>query len=141
MNPGAPQAALVALHRLTGEVLWKSAGAPAAYAAFISGQFGGRSQIVGHDALSLGGWDPQTARQPWSPVPHQTGDFNGPTLLDLNGRLLVTTENNGTRLYGFGADGRILKVPLAHNDAFSADASTPVVVGVRWSGALPDCMA
>ena len=131
----------MALHRLTGEVLWKSAGAPAAYAAFIGGQFGGRSQIVGYDALSLGGWDPQTARQPWSPVPHQTGDFNGPTLLDLNGRLLVTTENNGTRLYGFGADGRILKVPLARNDALSADASTPVVVGVRWSGALPDCMA
>ncbi|MHC4199201.1 MAG: outer membrane protein assembly factor BamB family protein, partial [Planctomycetota bacterium] len=34
VNPGGPKASIVALHRRTGEVIWRCAGAQAAYASF-----------------------------------------------------------------------------------------------------------
>lgn len=127
VHPGAPAAALVALNRFTGQLVWKSRGGPAAYAAFIYGRFGGRWQIVGYDAQSLGGWDPQTGRRLWALVPPNSGDFNVPTPSEVNGQLLVATENNGTRLYGFEKNGRIRTPPLAHNTELAPDCSSPVV--------------
>ena len=55
------------------------------------------------------------------------GDFNVPTPIAIDGRLLVTSENNGTRLYGFDQHGRIIAEPLAQNDDLAPDTSTPVV--------------
>jgi outer membrane protein assembly factor BamB len=52
-----------------------------------------------------------------------------PTPIVLDGKLLVTTENNGTRLYGFGSDGQIKSAPLAVNEDLAPDTSTPVVHG------------
>jgi hypothetical protein len=134
VNPGAPEASLVALDRFTGQVIWKTRGGPAAYAAFILAELGGRRQIVGYDAISLGGWDPETGRRLWTLVPPSTGDFNVPTPLPINGQLLVATENNGTRLYGFTKDGVILPKPVAENRALAPDSSSPVVIGGRVVG-------
>jgi len=127
VNPGAAEASLVALERRTGAVVWKSPGAPAAYASFIVGTFGGVRQIVGYDAESLGGWDPQTGRRLWRLEPEE-GDFNVPTPVNVGGRLLVSTENNRTRLYGFDAQGQIEPKPLAISRDLRPDSSTPVVV-------------
>ena len=134
VNPGALDAALVALDPADGKVLWKTPGAPGAYASFIHATFGGVEQIVGYDAVSLGGWDPRTGKRLWELLPPEPSDFNVPTPIVLDGKLLVATENNGTRLYGFDRTGRIRPKPLAVNEALAPDTATPVVVGGKVFG-------
>jgi outer membrane protein assembly factor BamB len=128
VNPGAKDASLVALDHRTGDVIWKTPGAAAAYGSFILGRFGGVEQLVGYDAISLGGWDPKTGKRLWRLVPEVEGDFNVPTPINIDGKLLVATENNGTRLYGFREAGRIIQEPLEYNELLGPDTATPVVV-------------
>jgi len=128
VNPGAADASLVALSLYTGEVIWKTPGGPAGYGSLILGTFGGVHQIVGHDAESLGGWDPNTGRRLWTLPPGKKGDYNVPTPVDVSGRLLVTTENNGTRLYDFLPNGQIQPAPVGQVRDLAPDTSTPVVV-------------
>ncbi|MCC6123587.1 MAG: PQQ-binding-like beta-propeller repeat protein [Pirellulales bacterium] len=134
VNPGSPRAALVALDRHSGKEIWRSPGFPSAYASFIAGTFGGVRQIVGYDEKSLGGWDAATGRRLWTLVPPQTGDFNVPTPLDAGGKLLVSSENNGTRMYGFASGGVIRPEPLAENADLAPDTSTPVFAGGKVFG-------
>lgn len=134
LNPGGPAASLVALNRESGEVMWKTAGEESAYASFIAGTFGGRFQIVGYDAVSLGGWDPGTGRRLWTLAPPLSGDFNVPTPVEIDGKLLVATENNGTRLYGFRKGGVINPVPLAENEDFSPETCSPLSAQGRVFG-------
>jgi len=126
VSPGAKDASLAALDLYTGEVLWKTPGERAAYASLILGTFGGVRQIVGYDAVSLGGWDPNTGRRLWELLPSKKGDYNVPTPVNVNGQILLSTENNGTRLHAFGGDGRILPTPAAWNPNLKPDTSTPV---------------
>ncbi len=128
VNPGGPEASLVALGLYTGEIVWTTPGEPAGYGSLILGAFGGVRQIVGHDATSLGGWDPNTGRRLWTLLPTKKGDFNVPTPVALDGRVLIATENNGTRLYDFDADGRINPIPIAQNRKLAPDTSTPVTI-------------
>jgi len=127
VNPGAKDASLVALGLYAGEVIWKTPGKPAAYGSLIVGTFGGKRQIVGHDAVSLGGWDPNDGTRLWELRPPEKGEYNVPTPIDVNGRLLVATEKNGTRLYDFDGTGRIRTTPAATNRDLAPDTSTPVV--------------
>jgi outer membrane protein assembly factor BamB len=128
VNPGAKGAAIVALERKTGKLLWKTAGGSPGYAGSVVGTLGGVRQIICYDAVSLGGWDPDTGKRLWKLVPEFEGDFNVPTPIISKGRLLVTTENNGTRLYGFDRAGRILPEPLSRNEDLAPDTSTPVTL-------------
>ena len=128
VNPGAEDASLVALGLYTGEIVWKTPGEPAGYGSMILGTFGGVRQIVGHDGVSLGGWDPNTGERLWTLLPENEGDFNVPTPIDVAGRLLVATENNGTRLYDFDPNGGIQPVPVAQSFDLAPDTSTPVVI-------------
>lgn len=127
VNPGAPGAAVVALDRCSGEAVWKGPGEQAAYAAFILAELGGLRQIVGYDSVSLGGWDPASGKRLWRLVPTHEGDYNVPTPIAVDGRLLVATENNGTRLYGFDASGVINPKPLARTEDLMPDTVTPVI--------------
>ncbi len=122
-------AGIVALDRHTGQTLWATPGGPAAKASFIVGTFGGRRQIVGYDADSLGGWDIDTGERLWRLVPPQDGDVNAATPINAGGKLLVATENNGTRLYAFAADGTIKPQPIAVNPDLAPDGHTPVLYG------------
>jgi outer membrane protein assembly factor BamB len=131
LQPGGPQASLVALDAETGKLVWKSAGNPPSYGSLIVGQFGGRQQIVGHDATTLGGWDPATGKRLWTLKPSIEGDFNVPTPIAIAGKLLVTTENNGARLYQFDEQGVIVKQPAGEYRKLAPDMSSPVVVGER----------
>jgi ABC-type phosphate/phosphonate transport system substrate-binding protein/outer membrane protein assembly factor BamB len=128
VNPGAPNASLAALSLYTGETLWQTPGEPPGYGSLILGTFGGVRQIVGHDATSLAGWDPNTGRRLWTLLPAKKGDFNVPTPLNLDGRLLIATENNGARLYDFDEQGRINPIPIIQNRTFDPDTSTPVAI-------------
>ncbi|MBI3879893.1 MAG: PQQ-binding-like beta-propeller repeat protein, partial [Verrucomicrobia bacterium] len=135
VNPGGAQASLVALDCSTGRTRWSTPGAPAAYAPFICGEFGGHRQIVGYDQRSLGGWDVKTGRRLWQLVPPAAGDFNVPTPIAVDGGVLVATENNGTRLYRFTDSGQIIPKPAAEFAALAPDTATPVVTGGRVFGA------
>lgn len=131
----SPAAALVAMDRFTGKVLWQSPGGEPGYGALILGRFGGRRQIVGHERRALGGWDPATGKRLWTLKPPEPNDYNVPTPVDLGeGRLLVATENNGTRIYEFNDDGTIRPEPVALNEDLLPDSSTPVVLDGRVWG-------
>jgi outer membrane protein assembly factor BamB len=101
VNPGSNKRVWLPSNPRQAKLIWRTAGKPAGYGSLISGKFGGVNQIVGHDASSLGGWDGATGKRLWTVRPEATNDFNVPTPIDLGGQLLVTTENNGTRIYGF----------------------------------------
>lgn len=134
VNPGAKAASLVALGPATGKVAWKSPGKPASYGSFLAGTFGGKLQLVGYDTDTLGGWDPATGTRLWTVKPDRRGDFNVPTPVAVGDRLLVSTENNGTRLFAFHPDGTLDPKPLATHKGLAPDSHTPVVVGGRVFG-------
>ena len=131
VNPGGPDASIVALDPKTGDVVWQSPGDRHAYASFIVATLGGVRQLVGYDQTTLGGWDISTGNRLWTLKPTHKGDFNVPTPVAVNGKLLVTTENNFTRLYSFDASGHINEKPDALNSELAPDISTPIVVGDR----------
>jgi outer membrane protein assembly factor BamB len=127
--PGAPDASLVALEPLTGKVLWKTPGEPASYGSLIVATLGGKKQIVGHDATTLGGWDIATGKRLWTLKPRKEGDYNVPTPMVAGDRLVVTTENNGTRVYDFDVNGVIKPTPIAVSMELTPETHSPVIVG------------
>jgi outer membrane protein assembly factor BamB/ABC-type phosphate/phosphonate transport system substrate-binding protein len=134
VNPGGTNASLAALDCATGRTRWTTPGLPAAYSAFLCGEFGGRRQIVGYDQYSLGGWDVKTGKRLWQLLPPVEGDFNVPTPVAVDGGILVSTENNGTRLYRFDSSGRIVSKPGAEFPDLSPCTVSPVVTCGRVFG-------
>jgi len=127
VNPGAQDASLVALEPKTGKLIWQTPGKPAAYASFIAATFGGVPQIVGYDRESLGGWDPATGKRLWTIVPPNPGDYNVGTPVALGDKLLVSTEQNKTRLYAFAKGGASTPTQVASNEDLALDMATPAV--------------
>jgi outer membrane protein assembly factor BamB len=134
VQPGGSEASIVALDPATGELVWRTPGEPAAFASPIVAELGGRRQIVSYDKTSLGGWDIATGKRLWRLVPPEDDDFNVPTPIGVDGRLLVSTENNGTRAYEFAKEGVIRPEPTAKFDDLAPDTHSPVVVGDRLFG-------
>ena len=140
VNPGAKDASLVALDRKTGEIAWKSPGIGAAYSSPILNNFQGQRQVITYDSESLGGWDVTTGKRVWKVVPENKGDFNVPTPIAIGEKLLVSTENNSTRLYGFRGMGyrgpvRVNPKPQRRFDDLAPDMITPVVYNGMIFGA------
>jgi outer membrane protein assembly factor BamB len=131
VNPGSPVASIAALDAATGKVRWQTPGEGQGYGSLIVATLGGARQIVGHTQSKLHGWDPTTGRALWSIKPRADGDFNVPTPIVVDGKLLVCTENNAARLYAFDEAGRIVPEPVAVNAMLKPQLSTPVVVGER----------
>jgi outer membrane protein assembly factor BamB/ABC-type phosphate/phosphonate transport system substrate-binding protein len=131
VNPGAPDASIVALDALSGEPVWQSPGDIHAFASPLVATLGGVRQIVAYDRSSLGGWDVETGERLWSLTPPQAGDFNVPTPVVVGKQLLVVSENNGARLHDFDDRGRIVADPAAYYPRLEPDMSTPVAVGSR----------
>lgn len=131
VNPGAPEASIVALDPILGLPQWQTPGRTAGYGSLTIATLGGRQQLVGHDRTTLGGWDIETGERLWTLSPPRNGDFNVPTPIEVDGQLLVTTEGNATRLYAFDDYGRIVDQPIAVQPQLAPDMSTPVVVGRR----------
>jgi ABC-type phosphate/phosphonate transport system substrate-binding protein len=137
--PGAEDASVVALDPATGRELWRSPGAPAGHGSFVAATVAGKSQVIGHDNATLGGWDVASGRRLWTLKPPVVGDFNVPTPVLVGDKLLITTEMNGTRLHAFQADGTISAEPLARSDDLAPDMATPVSVGTRIFG-IQECV-
>jgi outer membrane protein assembly factor BamB len=135
VQPGGRSACLVALARSTGNVVWKTAGGKPGHASFIVASLGGKSQLVGYDADSLGGWDAARGTRLWKIMPVLGGDFNVPTPIRLDEkRLFVCTENNGARIYEFDDGGLPAQTPIATCDQLNPDSHTPVASGGRIYG-------
>lgn len=134
INPGGADASVVALEPATGKVIWKAPGGPAAFASLIAATVAGKTQIIGYDAESLFGLDPADGRRIWRLIPKHHGDFNVPTPILWRDKLIVSTENNGTRLFEFHADGILNDQPLAVNDSLIPDTHSPVAIGNRLFG-------
>lgn len=131
---GGPQGALVAVDPETGETAWKTPGRAPGYGSLIAGELGGKLQIVGHDAERLVGWDAVAGKELWSVEPELPGDFNVPTPLIHEGRLLVFTEGNSTRLFAFADGGAIVPKPVGVFARLAPGTHTPVMVGDRLFG-------
>jgi len=131
--PGAPDAGLVALDVVTGNVVWKSEnGRMAGYASPLVATLGGVRQIIFYDERSLGGWELATGKRLWELVPKRRNDFNVPTPIPLPGdRLFVVTENNGARIYRFNTDGRIDPEPVALQEKVKPDSNSAVASADR----------
>ena len=131
INPGVPDASVVALDRKTGKLIWKTPGHAAAYSAFVFGELGGRWQIIGYDSASLGGWDPSTGKRLWQHVPNEGADFNVTTPLIHEGQVLLATENNATRLHRLLKNGLLDDKPVMVNASLAPDTCSPVIVADR----------
>lgn len=134
INPGGTQAGFVGLELDTGRVRWKTDGGAAAFASFLLANIKGQQQIIGYDATSIVGLDVATGRKLWRHVPPRANDFNVPTPILWRDKLILSTENNGTRLFDFDSDGRLIEEPIAVNEDLAPDTHTPVVVGDRLFG-------
>lgn len=138
VNPGGPEASVVALDPATGRVIWKTPGDASAFASFVVAHIAGKQQVIGYDATSISGWDLQTGRRLWKHVPKRPSDFNVPTPIVWGEKLILSTENNGTRLFGFDSDGRLIDEPIAEYGQLAPDTHSPIVVGDRLFGAWND---
>lgn len=134
VQPGGNDASLVALDPETGEIAWKTPGIAAGYSSFVAGTFGGVEQVIGYDAISLGGWRAKDGKRLWTLTPPEKGDFNVPTVVPFRGDILVSTENNGTRRYSFTKGGAIVARPAGVNLDLMPDSHTPVISGDRIFG-------
>lgn len=135
--PGASDAAIVALDPKTGKELWRTPGRPAGYGSLIVVEAGGRRQVMGFDADSLGGWEIATGRRLWEWRPPVGGGFNVPTPVLVPGpsaRVLVSNETDGTLLFEFGEDGIPVNSPRATSPDLMAEMATPVFVGDVQAG-------
>jgi outer membrane protein assembly factor BamB len=136
VSPLAPAAAIAALDPATGKVLWQTKGAEMPkgtnsppgqpHSSYIVGTFGEVVQIAGYDWLELAGWELATGKKLWSVRPENNGDFNVGTPVNVDGKLLVATDNNFTRLFGFEKGGKIIAKPEALNDELAPGMATPV---------------
>jgi outer membrane protein assembly factor BamB len=134
LQPGGKDASIVAFHVETGDLIWKTPGNAPAYSSLLLKTVGQSQQVIGYDAKSLGGWDVETGRRLWTVVPPEEGDFNVPTAVSLGDRLLVSSENNGTRVYHFNADGILHSEPDMINEDLTPDSHTPIVSNGRVYG-------
>ncbi len=137
VNPGGPNAALVALHKETGKVLWQTPGKPANYASPVLARLGGVDQIVLYDHYrfekqsSLAGHALSDGRELWRSLADDENYYVVPTPAVWNGRLITATEMLGVQVRGFHDNGRIVGAPAATSDAIYPTCTSPLVTGNR----------
>lgn len=134
VQPGGLEASWVSLNLKTGKVLWRAKGRPAAYASPIVIEYRGRKQFVCYDAISLGGWSTSDGKRLWEMKPEIPKDFNVPTPVLVENKIVLVTENNGARVFSMvaGQTDEPMSLKLeASSELLSGDAHSPVRVG-KW---------
>jgi len=79
-----------------------------------------------------------TGKRLWRIVRAGPREFGVPTPIVVGQHLLVSSENQGTRIYRFAKGGAIDPQPVAVNQDLAPDSHTPVVVGNRVFGVWND---
>jgi outer membrane protein assembly factor BamB len=139
LNPGGPKASLIALNPANGEEIWRTPGAPSAFCSFVVLKLKDHPpQLVGFDKNSLGGWDMATGKRLWNLPSIDKGEFNVPTPIVDDQRVITSTEVGCTRLFGFKPHGVIDPKPLAENLDLAPDTHSPLLTNRRvfgvWQG-------
>jgi len=138
VNPGGKDASVVALDPATGKAAWQAPGGKPSYSTFLFGEFGGVKQVVGWDALSLGGWDSATGKRLWAICADGEPEYIVPSPVAWNGKLLVT-DSRSMRLYEFDKTGRAIPKPVAICDEVTTEMCTPTLfkdLAVMTAGGL-----
>lgn len=104
--PGAKNAAVAAFDKKTGDLVWKTGSAKAAYSSPVAVNVGGMKQIVFFNAAGLLAVEPKTGKKLWH-IPWKTEfDCNICTPLVLGDRLFVTSgEKVGCAMLQLSASG------------------------------------
>lgn len=134
VQPGGPDASLVALEPMTGDPIWTVPGAEPGHASVVAINQNGEQLLVGCDKVSIGGWKLSTGERLWTIVPRTPGDFNVPTPITYQSGFVVVSENNGARLYVPHHDGSAGFEESAQNQVLSPDSHSPVISGDRLIG-------
>ncbi len=129
VQPGGVDSSIVALSLQSGEVVWKTPGREAAYASLVKSEIDGRTQVIGFDAKTVSGWDVNSGERLWEVQPAIKSDFNVPTAVLVENGIVLTSENNATRIHYFESDGRLQKEPAAEFQDMAGDSHTPVRLG------------
>ena len=92
--PGAPDAAVVALNKVTGETIWKTPGRQAAHASPIIYRSGDAKQYVIFNSEGLVGINPVDGKRLWT-APHTTQfNQNSATPIVVGNRIFMTSAFN-----------------------------------------------
>lgn len=134
VQPGTKKASLVAFDLETGKETWRSPGKELSYSSFILAKPGKTRQIIGYDKDTLGGWDSKTGKRLWIVEPEREGDFNVPTPIYHNNQIIVSSENNGTRIYKFDSNEKLIPKPIHAFGDLSPDTHTPVITAGKVFG-------
>lgn len=120
---------VMALEPATGEVVWKGKAHGPNYSSFAVGTFSGVKQLIGYDGRSLAAWSPRTGQRLWELEVDNSKGYIVPTPVVLGERLLLSTDDEDTRLYAFDKKGKLIPTPIADNEDFAAEMATPTVQG------------
>lgn len=131
VTPGGPGAAIVALDKKTGNLMWKSQSDPAAYSSPIAAEVGGIRQIIVFTSEGVVGLRPNDGALLWryDRVANQTANIATPIF--QNGFVFVSSAyGTGCALLKLTAEGGTVKATEVY---FSREMqnhySTSIVVG------------
>ena len=131
VTPGGPGAAIVALDKKTGNVMWQSQSDPAAYSSAIAAEVGGIRQIIVFTSEGVVGLRSNNGALLWryNPVANRTANIATPIF--QNGFVFVSSAyGTGCALLRLTAEGGTVKATEVY---FSREMqnhySTSVVVG------------
>jgi outer membrane protein assembly factor BamB len=119
---------LLALDPATGKTIWQGASAGPNYSTFLVGSFGGIRQAIGYDAENIAGWDVKTGKRLWNMEVDNSNGYIVPGPVAVGGKLLLATENEDARIYGFGKQGRLVCEPQAESEELAPEMATPTIV-------------
>ena len=125
LHPGK----VVALEAATGKTAWTGEASGPNYSTFVVGTFGGVKQLIGYDAKSLAAWDARTGQRVWELEADNSKGYIVPGVVVLGKKLLVATEDEDARLYGFDKKGKLIDKPEAENEDLAPEMATPTVQG------------
>ena len=131
VTPGGPGAAIVALYKKTGNVMWKSQSDPAAYSSPIAAEVGGIRQIIVFTSEGVVGLRPNDGALLWRYDRVANRTANVATPIFQNGFVFVSSAyGTGCALLKLTAQGGTVKATEVY---FSREMqnhySTSIVVG------------
>jgi len=120
---------LVALDPNTGQTVWRAKTAGPNYSSFTPAVVGSVREVIGYDAATVGGWDIASGKRLWSMPIDNSKNYTVPSPVVFGRMLLLATESDKARLYGFADDGTINTMPLGENRDLLPEIATPTLQG------------
>jgi len=120
---------VVALDPATGKTVWRGKAYGPNYSSFAVGTFGGVKQLVGYDSRSLAAWDVKSGERIWELEVDNGKGYIVPAAVVLGEKLLVATEDEDARIYGFDKKGKLIEMPEAENEDLAPEMATPTMQG------------